>query len=257
MTKGNLIEAELPVEEDLSPDAAVVADAGIEAETIKEPDLQLTIGRKIYGAAFDGKYHTVKDSIDLVDKFKAYYFERKRADINLGSSKIMADFNAEIAPLCFYPYPDTYKGWRKKWDKAILQEQGLAVEEEKRKEGVRNSINAVDMELTGSTDERLERKSNTLADLLLDDAMKMITSEEGEEEMFDEKTKIKRKSYALNVFKEITKKVQGKEALALKRSAESRENAGFLLNLLNRAQAGKLTEDQLKLIKGETADASA
>ena len=85
--------------------------------------------------------------------------------------------------------------------------------------------------------------------MLINDAVKQLQDDANLEEIYSSDELIKRKSYALNVFAHVTRNVQGKEALKIKKSAETRETAGFLLNLLNAAKAGKMTENDMTVLK--------
>lgn len=250
MDASNLIDAPLEAEEDLSPDSI------IEPEKPSTGSSALDIAKQMYGADFNGKYMKKEELIDLIPKFREYYKSERKKDLRVGAFVILRAFMKEIAPLKFYPNKDMYKRWRAEWDRQILSEMGLMEEEVIQRDKVQKIIVSADQQTAFALDPNdpdgsLERGTNNLAGALLNTALEKLKDPEVEDELFDEKTKLKRATFALNVFKEITKKVQGKQALAIKASAEGREKAGFLMNLLQMAQAGKLTAEHMALIRGD------
>lgn len=83
----------------------------------------------------------------------------------------------------------------------------------------------------------------------MNDAVEMLQDDKELEEIYSSDELVKRKSYALNVFAHVTKHVQGKEAIKIKKHAEGRETAGFLMNLLNAAKAGQLNEQDMTIME--------
>ena len=77
----------------------------------------------------------------------------------------------------------------------------------------------------------------------------LFRSDQDNEDSYDEEILVKRRSYILNVFNYVTKAVHGKEALKLKSNADKRETFGFLTALINRSTAGKITPDEMQLLK--------
>ena len=95
----------------------------------------------------------------------------------------------------------------------------------------------------------LEVGTHTLAGELLNDAMDILKRDQDSEEAYEEEIIIKRRNYVLNVFNYITRAVHGKEALKLKSNADKRETFGFLTSLINMSTAGKITDEQMELLK--------
>jgi len=83
----------------------------------------------------------------------------------------------------------------------------------------------------------------------LNDAMQMLKEDQELEEIYTNDELIKRRSYIINVFSHATRLVHGKASLMLKASEESRNTAGFLMSLLSRATAGKITDEEMALLK--------
>jgi hypothetical protein len=99
----------------------------------------------------------------------------------------------------------------------------------------------------------LEVGAKTLAGELLNDAIDILKGDQESGGVFDEEILIKHRSYVLNVFNYITRAVQGKEALQIKSNAEKRETLGFLTALINRSTAGRITPEEMQLLKQSTS----
>jgi hypothetical protein len=196
---------------------------------------------------FDGHYHKVGEIRDLIPQFKAFYYAQKREDPAKSAVAIINAFNGQITPFTFFPWEKQYKLWRKKWDAELLAEQGFK-EERKR---VREIVHLRDeREVVIIPDnESLDAGARTLAGELLNDAMGILKHDQGNEEAYEDDVIVKRRAYVLNVFNYVTKSVHGTESLRLKSNAEKRENAGFLMDLLAHATAGKMTDDDLETLK--------
>ena len=89
--------------------------------------------------------------------------------------------------------------------------------------------------------------------MLTNDAVRMLQDDQELEDIYDSDQLIKRKTYVLNVFAHVTRHVQGKEALKIKKQGENRETAGFLMHLLGMAKAGKLDPNDMTVLKSAVA----
>lgn len=196
---------------------------------------------------FDGHYHKVGEIRDLIPQFKAFYYVEKRKDPSRSAIKIINDFNKQIVPLTFFPWEKQYRLWRKKWDAELLAEQGYKQQQREMRQLVkmRDEQNAVIV----PNEHSLEIGAHTLGGELLNDAMDILKRDQENEDVYDEEMLIKRRNYALNVYNYVTRAVHGKEALKLKSNAEKRETFGFLTAMLNRSTAGKITEEEFRLMK--------
>lgn len=196
---------------------------------------------------FDGRYHKIHEIRDLIPQFKTFYYAEKRGDPSKSAIKIINAYNAQIAPLTFFPWEKQYKLWRKKWDAELLAIEGY---QEQQKE-VRQLIKIRDEEnaLIIPTDDSLENGAKTLAGELLNDAMSILKKDQADEELYEDEIIVKRRNYVLNVYNYVTRSSHSKEALRLKSNAEKRETMGFLMDLMSRATAGKMTDEELDLLK--------
>lgn len=104
------------------------------------------------------------------------------------------------------------------------------------------------------SDERLEKKADSLAEELLDDAKNMLdkakdktTIDENGNEV--EADTIKEKKYVASVLGVVTKMVQGKQTIKLKKKEEARNEASFLMDLLKKAQSGQMSEKELAALE--------
>jgi hypothetical protein len=196
---------------------------------------------------FDGRYHKVGEIRELIPQFKAFYYGERRTNAQKSAIKIINEFNHQIAPLTFFPWEKQYRLWRKKWDAELIAEQGY----QQQQRGMRQIIKLRDEQNTVIVPDEhsLEVGTKTLAGELLNDAIDILKGDQENGNAFDEEILVKRRSYVLNVFNYVTKAVQGKEALNIKSNAEKRETLGFLTTLINRSTAGKITADEMALLK--------
>lgn len=200
---------------------------------------------------FDGHYHKVGEIRDLIPQFKAFYYADKRKDPSKSAIKIINDFNRQIAPLTFFPWEKQYRLWRKKWDAELLTEKGYKIQQRE----IRQLVKLQDEQnATIVPDEHtLELGAHTLAGELLNDAMGILKRDQDSEDAYEEEILIKRRNYVLNVFNYVMRAVHGKEALKIKSNAEKRETFGFLTALINRSTAGKITDEEMELLKQSVA----
>ena len=213
------------------------------------------VGLQIYGEKFLG-FMKLAEVNDIIPAFKDFYYEAKVKDPNESFTTILRNFDKEVCePMGkkFHPYIGQMRLWRKKWDLDLMQQmtnKDLVLVERKNihqiiktRDGERNLI------LGAPQDTELEAGVRTLGGELLNDAMQMLRDDQELEEIYDNETLIKRRSYIVNVFAHATRLVHGKAALMLKASAEKRDTASFLMGLLARATAGKMSDEEMGLLK--------
>jgi hypothetical protein len=213
------------------------------------------VGLSLYGTNFKG-FNKVAEYNDILPAFKDWYYEIKKKEPNTTLTVIVRGFNEEVCkPMgrTFYPYLPQLRGWRAKWDLDLmnqLQEKGLAITEKRYVNQVIKTRNEEGRLVTGQVgDSELEAGVKTLGGELLNDAMQMLKDDQELEEIYDDETLIKRRHYIVNVFAHATRLVHGKAALMLKASEEKRNTAGFMMSLIARATAGKMTDEEMKLLK--------
>ncbi len=196
---------------------------------------------------FDGKYHKVGEIRELIPQFKAFYLAERRREPERSAIKIINDFNKSIAPFTFFPWEKQYRLWRKKWDAQLLAEQGYREEQR----AVRQIIKMRDEQQVAIVPDEyaLGAGARTLAGELLNDAMEILKQDQESAELYEDDIIVKRRNYVLNVFNYVMKASHTKEALNIKTNAEKRETANFMMSILNRATAGKLTDDEMSLLR--------
>ena len=206
-------------------------------------------GRKLgsWYKNFDGHFNKLAEIRDLIPKFKEFYYEKKMEDQSWTSTRLIDAFNDIIAPQKFFPTGDMYRRWRKNWDDDITKKifgMKLSKVDEKIVR-TRNERN----ELLVPNENQLEQGAKTLAGELMNDAMNILQKDQVQEELYDDETIIKRRHYVLNVFNYVMRAVQNKQALNIRVKAEQRETAGFLMDLVRRSTAGKITDNEMTLLK--------
>ena len=196
---------------------------------------------------FDGHYHKIAEIKELIPQFKVFYYAERRKDPQRSAIKIINDFNRQIEPFTFFPWEKQYRLWRKKWDAELIYEQTHQQQERAANQLIklRDEQNTVVV----PDEYALEVGTQTLAGELLNDAMGILKRDQESGDAYEEEILVKRRNYVLNVFNYVTRAVHGKEALKIKSNAEKRETLGFLTALINRSTAGKITPDEMQLLK--------
>jgi len=196
---------------------------------------------------FDGKFNKLAEIRDLIPRFKDFYYEKKLEDSSWTSTRMIDAFNELITPQKFFPTGDMYRRWRRHWDDEIAQ-KALGMKLSKIDERIvvtRNERN----ELLSPSDNELELGGKTLAGELMNDAMNILKNDQAKEELYDDEIIVKRRHYVLNVFNFVMRAVHTKQALLIKGQVEKRETAGFLMDIVRRSTAGKITPEEMVLLK--------
>lgn len=103
-------------------------------------------------------------------------------------------------------------------------------------------------------EDRLERKAESLAESLLNDAKDVLADAIENPTFVDEagvshpKDVIAQKKYAASILGVVTKMVQGKQNINLKKKESARSEATFLMDLLKKAQSGQMTAEELDVL---------
>jgi hypothetical protein len=219
----------------------------------KKPD---PTGVAYYGARFTD-YMKIEQYRWLIPKFKELYYERMIKDPSTKLTHLLKEFNEDIwtEGYFFFPHTTVVRQWKKKWDKDILEKKGMALEvitpEKKVQQVLKTRASEAHgiAEYSAPTYETLEEGLQTLGGELMNDAMQMLRDDQVLEDIYDSDELMKRKTYITNVFGHVTKMVHGKAALLLKASQEKRENAGFLMELMKKATAGKMSVTDIQALK--------
>jgi hypothetical protein len=201
-----------------------------------------------YGEEFE-RYHRLGEYKDLLPSFKDWYYQKKTENEKESLTNIMRSFNSEVcAPIGrkFHPHLEVVRGWRRSWDLDLMQKANNLDYELGMERDIKKVVQSTD-------DNDLEHGIKTLGSELLNDAMQMLKDDQQLEETYESDELMKRRSYIINVFSHATKLVHGKAALMLKASAEKRDTAGFLMTLISRATAGKISDEQIDVLKSAYA----
>lgn len=235
-----------------------LAETNSELPKIKPKKID-PIGIQYYGNTFEG-YVKMDEIRDLVPAFKDLYYEMMIVNPNSSLLKIIKEFNERISPRKFHPYPKNISQWKVKWDNDILAKKNMKMETIKKDKEIYQVIKTrndeMNMLIPGYDD--IESGVQTLGGELLNDAYQMLRDDQMNEEAYDDEVLVKRRNYIVGVFSHVTKMVQGKASLLLKASAEKRDNASFLMDMLAKASSGNLKEEDINFlkssIKGEDAN---
>lgn len=216
------------------------------------------VGANFYGASFTG-FQKVGEVTDLIAAFKDSYYQAKVKDPNATLKQVVKEFNEQVCwPMNrkFHPYLNALRAWRKKWDLDLLQQmtgKEIVLAEDLEKRNIHQVIKTRNDEkalVVGMpTDNELEGGLRTLGGELMNDALQMLRDDQELEEIYTSDELIKRRSYIVGVFGHVTKLVHGKAALMLKASEERRNNAGFMMTLLAKASAGKISDEEMEVLE--------
>lgn len=221
----------------------------------RERKLPDATGTAYYGSLFV-RYMKIGEYRDLIPAFKDLYYTRMIEDPKTKLTHVLREFNDEINDegRYFHPHTVTVRGWKKKWDKDILEKKGmkLAIVDQKKHVQQVLKTRAADgavREYVAPEYETLESGLQTFGGELMNDAMQMLRDDQELEDIYDSDELIKRKNYIVNVFGHVTKMVHGKATIMLKASQEKRENASFLMELMRKSTAGKMSVGEIQALK--------
>lgn len=217
-----------------------------------------SFGERTFGVFFNGfqKTAVLKNVIPI---FKDYYYATRMEGFTGEVMEICKRFNEEkMYPdfKVFFPFPAQLTLWAKKWDYDIATKvsHGVQVVDSKNRilpkiVQTRDEFNQlIEKSDLAPSDVSLEAATRSLAGELLNDAFGMLRQDQDLEEVYDDEVLVKRRNYVLNVVSKVSGMVQGKAALMLKGSEEKRNNANFMMNLLAKASAGTLTQEELDIL---------
>lgn len=215
---------------------------------------------------FEGNFSKMEDMRERIPVFKDFYIERRIAADGTKTSliRLVDQFNEITPPGNFFPSSKQFARWRKQWDGVIagkFSDPNLAAATtellEKRGAGsIAKQLASVYKDKKKTSEHlvpsaaELEEGAATLGEMLLVDAAHTLKDTQEREEVFEDEVVVKRKMYALNVFNFVMKASHKRAEVDIKRHAEGRETAGFMLDLIARATAGNITEAELSLLKG-------
>ena len=220
----------------------------VEEEARKKAKMQRW-GRAFYGDNFE-RYTLIAEMEPHLPAFRDFYLAEMTRDPKAPIYDLIRQFNESIKPAVFYPRPSQYQLWRKRWDTELLNRRGVMVDARKVTQVMKTK--SADGLLAPDEGE-LEMGIRHLGGELVNDALDILHRDQETPELYDEETVVKRRAYVLNVFGHVTKMVHGKEALKLKKSAEARETAGFLMEIMRQATAGKLSGDAMTMLRGSVS----
>ena len=245
------------LEEDEEP-SVVPAKKGRRSPMVrksKESQMLDPVGISFYGAENFKGFDRVTEVVGLIPLWKDFYYEQRIKSPNMSVRDMLQEFNQKHAypeGLTFHPYATQVKLWRTKWDRDILEkkmEQSVELVPSTARE-IRQIIKTKDGDkLVVPDDATLEQGVRTLGGELINDAMQMLRDDQNLGELYSDEVLLKRRAFIVNVFAHTTKLVHGKAALMLKASADKRENAGFMMDLLAQATAGTLTDEQMSVLE--------
>ena len=215
------------------------------------------VGLSFYGDRF-WKFTKVGEMVELLPLFKEFYYAERVKNMKGSIPEMMQRFNVEYAypeNKTFYPYPSQLKLWRRKWDRDILEKkyemkmEDDAITPRREIQQVIKTRNENNELARAPQDGELEVGLRTLGGELTNDALQMLRDDQELEDIYDTDELIKRRNYIVGVFGHVTKLVHGKAALMLKASEEKRNNANFLMTLLAKASAGKISDEEVEVLE--------
>lgn len=202
-----------------------------------------------YQGQQEGVWSKVGDLMPHLAAFKAYYMAKRYSHGGKQSSfrALVDGYNATLPTPAIFPRNNWLMARAEEWDDQAMDAIGRKPTEAPTALTPQEQHS---VELSAAIDRpkppvrSQESRLGTLGDALLDDALVsiQITSD-------DPEIALKQKTYALNVYNYVTRNKLKQREIDIKEGAGKLANAGFMLDLLNAAATGKLTAENLALLK--------
>lgn len=207
----------------------------------------------LYMARTPSTYKNLEALRPYIAQFKEYYYKQMLTEVAQNPNKILSTFNQEYPEVGFFPNPAQYRKWQSLWNVDLdakrcsmnltpLYQESVVI--------VRDDMGKL---IAPPPVENIEEGTRSLAGELLNDAMGMLKDDQQRgAELYTDDILIKRKKYVLNVYNFISRNAMAAETLRLKQQANVRENTNFLMDLLRRSAAGKISEEEMALLRNST-----
>jgi hypothetical protein len=206
---------------------------------------------------WDGRFRKLNEVRHLIPAFKDFYYEKRLENPKVTAFDIINQFNKTLTPPeTFFPYTDQYRRWRKGWDMEIAEKLMGSERALVSPPVVAVKTRDENNNLLAPTESELEGGAKNLAGELMNDAMTILRNDQQLEELYDDEIIVKRRNYVINVFNYVMRAVHSKQALDIKANAEKRETAGFLMDLIRRSTTGKISADEISLLKSAVVPAA-
>lgn len=195
-------------------------------------------GVEVFGPEFNG-YDHIKYLRPHFSRFKEYYRNYRRSDPGTKRRMILGEFHKEMKKegLSFQLDYREFNKIANEIDAELFPSDPNIPED---------GIIPESGEVVEVCNRPLEKRIETLADALIDDAHTTLNNDTMDEDVQD---MVARKKYATAVLTSVTRLVQGKKALELKTSEEKRNNTSFLMDMLKKATAGTISTDDVNFLK--------
>jgi hypothetical protein len=204
--------------------------------------------------------HTnVGEQQHIVEKFHQYYLEQRNAG-RTDYKQIFREFrkDLDIEGIWFNPYPNMLEGYYRKWE-AELPMTLRKITFKKRKLPVKG-VDDKPTVLKEIAYHQLEDGAKNLQSMLVDDATKLIEESNEEFEAIDanggmwrrddwEKIRLQKKKVALSIASEVLKGAHRHELIKIKKNAEGRETASFMMDLVRRSTAGEVSDEEMGILQ--------
>lgn len=199
------------------------------------------------------KYRKLEELRPYVAEFKEYYYQRMLAQAAANPQSVLNDFNKDHPDYMFWPYAPQYRKWQNMWNIDINAKRSgmsLAPIVSKNLVTVRDKLGGL---IAPPPTSDIEAGSRTLAGELMNDAMSMLEDDKKRgDELYTDDILIKRRKYILSVYNFVSRNSMSAEMLNIKKQENTRENTNFLMDLLRRSTAGKISKEEMSLLRSST-----
>lgn len=196
------------------------------------------------------KKRRLEDIRVLIPEFKEFYYSQMLTNGAANPNSIITNFNSLHPDYDFYPDGLQYKKWQGLWmDDINSKRAGMSLKPIINSQLIK--VRGADESLLPAPDNTdIEVGTRTLAGELMNDALNILKDDQKRgEELYSDEVLIKRRKHVLAVYNFVSRNATATEAVNLKKQANARENTNFLMDLLRRSTAGKISDDEMSLLR--------
>jgi hypothetical protein len=189
----------------------------------------IKVAKRLYGLSFEN-ISELPDIKHLVPVFRDYFYGLYSQYPDITIEQAVQQFITKLPPgVIFHPSPNLLQVWNVQWKE--------------------NADYMAKIPTVCPDDGYLDSGIRTLAGELLIDAHSTLREASNPAEDITPRDRVGMKRYVTSILQTITTMVHGKARIMLQASSEKRENASFAVDLLQKATSGKLTSEDITLLR--------
>lgn len=206
----------------------------------------------------------IGDVPKIVEEFRQFYLQQRNAG-RYDYKGIFREFrkDKEINQnIWFNPYPNMLDILYRRWEGELpMTMRKITV---KKKTVAKKGVDDTATVLKEIAYHTLEDGAKNLQSLLIDDASKLIQESNVEFQAIDdnggmwrkddyERIRLAKKKVALSIASDVLKGAHRFELIKIKKNAEGRETASFMMDLVRRSTAGEIGDEEMAVLENATS----